>query len=260
MNFYDDVIGSILYLQLASARHTLHITASEPTNINHDSLTINGSSMLYKSQSYHSSNLGFVTIKTFKFPVSYIPLENFSNKNMPWFKTQLQVPSQLFQRPLDTHNHLQHPNSLRCASPLVPSPASSPAWGSETERSTPGGVFRTIVNLYETSLWSREKHWINVWCQGQPLLVQIAFVHNFCTTTTFMVSSCFLIQPVFPSPGLLQTGASTGTQQRLKVHRWSPNKTGSQINDVWWLSVWRVKASNILQPCTSVLKSNLLVG
>ena len=55
-------------------------------------------------------------------------------------------------------------------------------------------------------------------------------------------------------------GHNNAWPNTAKVHRWSPNKTGSQINDVWWLSVWSVKASNILQPCTSLFKSNLLVG
>ena len=104
---------------------------------------------------------------------------------------------------------------------------------------------------------------------------------------TFMVFSCFVIQPVLSSKNisqlwwqlvmlfslvkdlvvLLQTGASTGTQQRLnptgpRKHRWSPNKQEivNKWLDLWCLSVWREHASNIFQPCTSLLKSSLFVS
>lgn len=75
------------------------------------------------------------------------------------------------------------------------------------------------------------------------------------------------IDVCYPSPGLLQTGASTGTQQRLnptgsRKHRWSPNKQEivNKWLDLWWLSVWREHASNFFQPCTSLLKSSLLIS
>ena len=129
------IIGSIIFLQLASASQCRCISLHQNQQISllpnwrrqhRHSLTLNGSwvdSILYERQSnitlqiwvlspLKPSNSLCHTSHSKTVPCCNLPRPHANKKNMLWFKTQLQVLSQLFQRPLG------HPSNHPSASEL----------------------------------------------------------------------------------------------------------------------------------------------